>query len=61
MIKRRLPLLEQTSNSAYFIFDDANNNLLNDIDKHTGLGVAQISDTLVRLGKLENIDGKTID
>ncbi|MEC4724382.1 flavocytochrome c [Shewanella sp. D64] len=53
-------ILNQTGQSAYLIFDDSVRKSLKKIDKYIGLGVAPTADTLVNLGKLENIDGKAL-
>lgn len=58
--KAAAAILEQTGKTAYLIFDDSVRKSLSKIDKYIGLGVAPTADSLVKLGKLENIDGKAL-
>ncbi|WP_299796042.1 flavocytochrome c [uncultured Shewanella sp.] len=58
--KAAAAILQQTGKSAFLIFDDSVRKSLKKIDKYIGLGVAPTADTLVKLGKMENIDGKAL-
>ncbi|CAM4465144.1 flavocytochrome c [Shewanella livingstonensis] len=58
--KASAAILAQTGKSAYLIFDDSVRKSLSKIDKYIGLGVAPSADTLVKLGKMEGIDGKAL-
>ncbi|WP_076416669.1 flavocytochrome c [Shewanella sp. UCD-KL12] len=58
--KAAAAILEQTGKTAYLIFDDSVRKSLKKIDKYIGLGVVPSADSLVKLGKLENIDGKAL-
>ena len=58
--KAAAAILEQTGKTAFLIFDDSVRKSLKKIDKYIGLGVVPSADSLVKLGKLENIDGKAL-
>lgn len=58
--KASAAILAQTGKSAYLIFDDSVRKSLSKIDKYIGLGVAPTADSLVKLGKMEGIDGKAL-
>ncbi|MBB1316437.1 flavocytochrome c [Shewanella sp. SR43-4] len=58
--KASAAILAQTGKSAYLIFDDSVRKSLSKIDKYIGLGVAPSADSLVKLGKMEGIDGKAL-
>ncbi|MEZ9539066.1 flavocytochrome c [Shewanella sp. 10N.286.51.B8] len=58
--KAAAAILNQTGKTAYLIFDDSVRKSLSKIDKYIGLGVAPSANSLVELGKLENIDGKAL-
>jgi fumarate reductase flavoprotein subunit len=58
--KASAAILAQTGKSAYLIFDDSVRKSLSKIDKYIGLGVASSADSLVKLGKMEGIDGKAL-
>lgn len=58
--KAAAAILEQTGKTAYLIFDDSVRKSLKKIDKYIGLGVVPSADSLVKLGKIEGIDGKAL-
>ncbi|MCG9732227.1 flavocytochrome c [Shewanella sp. Isolate13] len=58
--KAAAAILNQTGKSAFLIFDDSVRKSLSKIDKYIGLGVAPSADTLVKLGEMEQIDGKAL-
>nr|WP_223296601.1 flavocytochrome c [Shewanella pealeana] len=58
--KASAAILNQTGKSAFLIFDDSVRKSLSKIDKYIGLGVAPSADSLVKLGEMEQIDGKAL-
>ncbi|EDQ02673.1 flavocytochrome c [Shewanella benthica] len=58
--KAAAAILEQTGKTAFLIFDDSVRKSLKKIEKYIGLGIVSTADSLVKLGKLENIDGKAL-
>ncbi|MCJ8301586.1 MAG: flavocytochrome c [Shewanella sp.] len=58
--KAAAAILEQTGKTAFLIFDDSVRKSLKKIEKYIGLGIVPTADSLVKLGKLENIDGKAL-
>ncbi|GGQ14748.1 flavocytochrome c [Shewanella litoralis] len=58
--KASAAILEQTGKTAYLIFDDSVRKSLSKINQYVGLGVAPSADSLVKLGKMEGIDGKAL-
>ncbi|MCL1063762.1 flavocytochrome c [Shewanella benthica] len=58
--KAAAAILAQTGKTAFLIFDDSVRKSLKKIEKYIGLGIVPTADSLVKLGKLENIDGKAL-
>ncbi|SQH75248.1 Fumarate reductase flavoprotein subunit [Shewanella benthica] len=58
--KAAAAILQQTGKTAFLIFDDSVRKSLKKIEKYIGLGIVPTADSLVKLGKLENIDGKAL-
>nr|WP_223296276.1 flavocytochrome c [Shewanella halifaxensis] len=58
--KASAAILNQTGKSAFLIFDDSVRKSLSKIDKYIGLGVAPSADSLIKLGEMEEIDGKAL-
>ncbi|MEI6859495.1 MAG: flavocytochrome c [Shewanella sp.] len=58
--KAAAAILKQTGKTAFLIFDDSVRKSLKKIEKYIGLGIVPSADSLVKLGKLESINGKAL-